>query len=64
MSRNDPIHIKASRKGTFTKAATAHHMSDTQFEGDVLSHPDKFSPAMERRRTSPATRKSGTTEVA
>lgn len=49
MSRNDPIHIKASRKGTFTKAATAHHMSDTQFESDVLSHPDKFSPAMERK---------------
>lgn len=49
MARNDPIHIKASRRGSFTAAAEAHRMSDTQFEHDVTSHPDKFSPAMRKK---------------
>ena len=49
MAQRDPIHIKASRRGTFTAAATAHHMSDSQFEQQVLSHPDDYSPKMRRK---------------
>lgn len=45
----DPIHIKASRRGTFDAAATAHHMSTSAFEHDVLDHPGQFSEKMREK---------------
>lgn len=39
----DPIHIKASRKGEFTRAATAHHMTPDTFDNHVLDNPEDFS---------------------
>lgn len=49
MARQNPIHIKESRVGSFTRAATAHHMTPGEFDNYVLAHKDKFSTKMERK---------------
>jgi hypothetical protein len=52
MADNSPatdIRIKESRVGTFTAAATAHHMSVQQFASHVLSNKDQFTARMERK---------------
>jgi hypothetical protein len=43
------IHIAKSKEGTFTAAATAHHMSVQAFAAHVLAHPGSFSPAMRKK---------------
>lgn len=43
MSGQAPIEIKASRRGTFTAAATAHHESPEAFAATVLGHPGDYS---------------------
>lgn len=43
------IHIAKSKEGTFTAAATKHNMGVQEFANYVLSHPDKFSPAMRKK---------------
>jgi hypothetical protein len=45
----DPIHIKQSRAGTFTEAATKHHEGVQAFAATVLAHPGNYSPAMEKK---------------
>lgn len=40
------IHIKPSKRGTFTAAATKHGMGVQEFASRVLANKDKFSPAM------------------
>jgi hypothetical protein len=49
MAGQDPIHIKASRRGTFLAAATAHHMTGRELAHDVEAHPGDFSPAMRKK---------------
>jgi hypothetical protein len=49
MAGNDPIHIKESRRGSFTEAATRHHMDPADFDNYVLSHKSDFSTKMERK---------------
>jgi hypothetical protein len=49
MASEDPIHIKESRKGSFTRAANAHHETDDQFEHAVLAHPGKYSASMRKK---------------
>jgi hypothetical protein len=48
-NKRAPIHIKESRKGSFTTAAKSHGMSDAAFASDVLSHPDNFSSSMDKK---------------
>lgn len=43
------IHIKESKKGTFTSAATKHKMGVQEFAHHVMSNKDKFTPAMRRK---------------
>lgn len=43
------IHIKKSKEGTFTAAATKHHMGVQEFADYVLSHKDSFSPEMRKK---------------
>lgn len=43
------IHIKESRKGTFTKAATAHHMGVQAFAHRVTAEGSDASTAMKRK---------------
>lgn len=40
------INIKPSRVGTFTAAATAHHMGVQEFASHVLGNKDDFSSRM------------------
>lgn len=40
------IHIKKSKRGTFTKAAKAHGMSVQGFANMVLRNPSNYSAAM------------------
>jgi hypothetical protein len=49
MATQDPIHIKASRRGEFTRAANAHHMTPDEFDNYVLSHKDEFSGKREKQ---------------
>jgi hypothetical protein len=52
MADNSPqtdIHIRESRVGTFTAAATAHHMGVQEFASHVLSHKEEFTARMERK---------------
>lgn len=46
---NNPIHIKESKKGSFTKAAKQHGKSVKEFEKQVLANPDDYSPAMRKK---------------
>lgn len=43
------IHIAKSKEGTFTAAATKHHMGIQEFANYVLSHKDSFSPEMRKK---------------
>ena len=43
------IHIKESKKGTFTKAATEHGMGVQEFANKVLANKDNYSPAMVKK---------------
>ena len=43
------IHIKPSKKGTFTAAATKHGKSVQAFASQVLANPDNYSTAMVRK---------------
>lgn len=43
------IHIKPSRRGTFTKAAKQHGMSVQSFANKVLKKPSKYSAAMRKK---------------
>lgn len=43
------IHIKPSRRGTFTKVAKAHGMSVQGFANKVLKNPSKYSAAMRKK---------------
>lgn len=49
MPGQEPIHIKESRRGTFTAAATAHHTDPEGFAAHVLAHPGDYSSAMEKK---------------
>lgn len=43
------IHIKKSKRGTFTKAAKQHGMSVQGFANKVLRNPSKYSAAMRKK---------------
>ena len=43
------IHIKPSKRGTFTKVAKAHGMSVQGFANRVLKNPSKYSSAMRKK---------------
>lgn len=43
------IHIKPSKRGTFTKAAKQHGMSVQSFANKVLRNPSKYSVAMRKK---------------
>lgn len=43
------IHIKPSKRGTFTKAAKQHGMSVQSFANKVLKNPSKYSSAMRKK---------------
>lgn len=43
------IHIKDSKKGTFTTAAKKHGMGVQEFASKVLAHPENYSPAMRKK---------------
>lgn len=43
------IHIKKSKRGTFTKAAKQHGMSVQGFANKVLNNPSKYSAAMRKK---------------
>lgn len=43
------IHIKPSKRGTFTAAATKHGKSVQEFASQVLAHPENYSPAMRKK---------------
>lgn len=43
------IHIKKSKRGTFTKAAKQHGMSVQGFANMVLRNPSKYSAAMRKK---------------
>lgn len=43
------IHIKPSKRGTFTKAAKQHGMSVQSFANRVLRNPSKYSAAMRKK---------------
>jgi hypothetical protein len=42
-------HIKESRVGTFTEAATKHHEGVQEFASHVLGHKGDFSPKMVKK---------------
>ena len=43
------IHIAPSKRGTFTAAATKHHMGVQEFASTVLRNKDRYSPAMVKK---------------
>lgn len=49
MSDGGKIHIKESKKGTFTAAAKAHGKSVQAFASQVLANKDNYSPAMVKK---------------
>lgn len=44
-----PIHIKPSKRGTFTAAASRHNMGVQEFARKVLANKDKYSTAMVKK---------------
>ena len=48
-SEGGKIHIKPSRKGTFTAAATKHGMGVQAFASKVLANKDNYSPKMVKK---------------
>lgn len=49
MAKQNPIHIKESRVGSFTRAANAHHMTPDEYDNKVLAHPEDYSKAMREK---------------
>lgn len=49
MSLGGKIHIKPSKKGTFTSAAKKHGMGVQEFAGRVLANKDNYSPSMVKK---------------
>lgn len=49
MSGQDPIHIRESRRGTFTAAALRHHEGVQAFASHILAHPGDYSEAMDKK---------------
>lgn len=49
MANGGKIHIKESKKGTFTAAAKKHGKSVQEFASQVLAHPENYSPAMRKK---------------
>ena len=49
MASQEPIHIKESRRGTFTDAASKHNETPERFASQVLAHPGDYSTAMEKK---------------
>lgn len=45
-SSGGSIHIAPSKRGTFTAAASKHHMGVQEFASTVLRNKDRYSPAM------------------
>lgn len=45
----DPIHIKESRVGSFTEAATKHHEGVQEFASHVLANPGDYSKKMREK---------------
>lgn len=43
------IHIKPSKRGTFTAAASKHGMGVQEFASKVLANPEDYSPAMRKK---------------
>ena len=43
------LHIKESKKGTFTAAASKHGMGVQEFASHVHAHPENYSPAMRKK---------------
>ena len=48
-SSGKDIHIKKSKRGTFTKAAKQHGMSVQNFANRVLRNPSKYSTSMRKK---------------
>ena len=48
-SEGGNIHIKDSKKGTFTAAASRHNMGVQEFASKVPAHKDNYSPAMVKK---------------
>lgn len=49
MAAQKPIHIKESRRGTFTEAALKHHEGVHEFAKHVIANPGDFSEAMHKK---------------
>lgn len=49
MAEGGNIHIAENKKGTFTAAATRHHMGVQEFANKVLANKDNYSPAMVKK---------------
>lgn len=49
MANKSDIHIKESKKGTFTAAAKKHGMGVQEFARKVLANKDSYSPAMRKK---------------
>lgn len=49
MANGGKIHIKESKRGTFTAAAKKHGKSVQEFASQVLAHPENYSPAMRKK---------------
>jgi hypothetical protein len=47
--RYDSPHIRESRVGTFTAAATAHHMGVQEFASHVLTNPEEYTVKMRKK---------------
>ena len=48
-AKGGKIHIKPSKRGTFTAAAKKHNMGVQEFASRVLANPDNYSPAMRKK---------------
>lgn len=48
-AKGGKIHIKPSKRGTFTAVASKHGMGVQQFASRVLAHPENYSPAMRKK---------------
>jgi hypothetical protein len=48
-AKGGKIHIKPSKRGTFTAAASKHGMGVQQFASKILAHPENYSHAMRKK---------------
>lgn len=49
LKKGGKIHIKKSKEGTFTAAATKHGVGVQEFASHVLANKDKYSSAMVKK---------------